>query len=130
MFKRVRINTEKQTNAQKMGNFGENLAIVYLKKKGYRIVDKNIKIGYKEIDIIATKKSKFVFIEVKTRVENKYSVPEDALNYKKIQHLKKALSVYVKIKKINPELTRFDLVAINLNKESKKASIKHYKEIF
>ncbi len=130
MFKNVKIDSENETSAQKIGNFGENLAVKYLKKRKYKIIDKNIKIGYKEIDIIAKKKNEFIFIEVKTRIKNDYCGAEDSLNYKKIQHLKKALSIYVKIKKIDPELTRFDLIAIDLDRQLKKAKIKHYKEIF
>ena len=46
---------------------GEDIAVNYLKKKGYKIIERNFRKGYGEIDIIALKKNVLVFVEVKTR---------------------------------------------------------------
>ena len=51
---------------QKVGQFGEDLAVKYLLKNKYKIIDRNVKISYKELDIIAKIKDKIIFVEVKT----------------------------------------------------------------
>lgn len=128
MFKKV-INKNK-TDKQEIGEFGENLAINYLKKNKYKIIDKNIKVSYKEIDIIAKKNNYIIFIEVKTRIANKFANPEEGMNHSKTKNLKKALNIYSKLKNINPEKMQIDLICVLINKEEKKANIKHYKEVF
>jgi len=48
------------------------MACKFLRRRFYKILERNVKLGYKEIDIIAKKGSLYVFVEVKTLVENKF----------------------------------------------------------
>jgi putative endonuclease len=116
------------TQKRRLGDFGEMLAKNYLIKKGYRILAQNYQSSYHEIDIIAKIKEKYVFIEVKTR-ESGFEEPENALNYRKTNNLKKVISAYLGTR---PWISEFqlDLIAIRINKIAKIANIKHYKEIF
>jgi len=116
------------TKKRKLGNFGEELAKNYLIKKGYRILEQNYQSSYQEIDIITKIKEKYVFIEVKTR-ESGLEDPENALNKRKTNNLKKAISHYLSKK---PWISDFqlDLIAIRIDKKTRMANIKHYKEIF
>ena len=102
----------------------------YLEQKGYKIINKNVQVSSLEIDIIASIKEKTVFFEVKTRIGNTLGKAEDAINRKKINNLKKAIQIYIKREKINPEIVRFDFLAIDIDKFKKIANIKHYKDIF
>lgn len=113
---------------QRLGNFGETLAYNYLVKRGYKILAKNYKSSYHEVDIIAKIKEKYVFVEVKTR-ESGLEDPENALNYYKTNNLKKLMSAYLAKR---PWINEFqlDLIAIRFNKNTKIANIRHYKEIF
>lgn len=114
---------------QKVGQFGENLACEYLIKKGYKIIQKNVKISFQEIDIIAKLEKLIVFVEVKTRTSNIYGEADETVYEKKTENLKKAIEKYVFINNLNPELTRLDLVAIDINRDKKIAKIKHYLDI-
>ena len=115
---------------QKVGQFGEDLAIKYLLKNKYKIIDRNVKISYKELDIIAKIKDKIIFIEVKTRTSQKFGFADESINSKKLHHLKKAINMYLDNKDLDPDKVRLDLIAIDINKSKKTAKIKHYKDLF
>ena len=90
-----------RTDNKKIGQFGENLACQYLVKRGYCILDRNftyyLKSGKKlgEIDIVAKKKKEIVFVEVKTQKFSKSFHPEDKVNYKKLQRIKKLAEIWL-----------------------------------
>ena len=115
--------------AQKVGHFGEKLAQDYLKRKGYKIVDINIKTGYKEIDIVAHKKELLVFVEVKTRTSKSFGEADEGIGYYKLKNLKKAIAYYLSHSGGYNQNFRLDLIAIDLNRRTKIAHLKHYKEI-
>jgi putative endonuclease len=115
---------------QKIGHFGENLAKTYLEKKGYKIIDMNVKLQYQEIDIIAEIREILVFIEVKTRIRGgRYGPAQMAMNRQKTKNIKKAINVYLMRKNLEPKELRLDLIAIDLNTINKKANIKHFENI-
>jgi len=64
----------------KSGKEGEDLAVLFLKNKGYKIIETNYKISGVEIDIIAEKEDTISFIEVKTRKSDDYGFPEEYVN--------------------------------------------------
>ena len=70
------------------GKAGEIYASRYLIKKGYRIIEKNYRCRFGEIDIIAEKNNVIHFIEVKTRRSLHYGAPEESIDPKKINKLK------------------------------------------
>lgn len=120
---------------------GEKLAQEYLKKRGYKILGTNIKLGHWEADIVAmlpARKIKadlkaqlkagaitkqgytwakqgaedtLVIVEVKARATAKYGNPEEAVDFKKQQHLRKFAECYIKGKKLTCPV-RFDVIAI------------------
>ena len=70
-----------------IGKLGEELAVGYLQKQNYKIIERNFECRQGEIDIIALDKNELVFIEVKTRTSIKYGKPAEAVNQiKKKQH--------------------------------------------
>ena len=114
---------------QTIGKFGEKLAKNYLIKQGYEILATNKQISHKEIDIIASIKGLFIFIEVKTRLNTNQYLAEEALSTFKLQRLKRAISSYIYWKEIDVDTVRVDFVAITLNSWTKTAKIKHFKAI-
>ena len=62
-----------------IGSFGEDVAIRYLEMRGYRVIAKNFKCRLGEIDIIAEKRDEIIFVEVKTRTNNKFGMPSEAV---------------------------------------------------
>lgn len=95
----------------KLGDEGEGIAIQYLKKRGYKVIDRNHKNAFGEVDIIALHKGTLVFIEVKTRRTGEYGMPFEAVDHRKQDKLKKVALMYMKrLKKEVP--ARFDVVSI------------------
>jgi len=94
-----------------IGKIGEEKAIVFLKNNGYKILDKNFRTRFGEIDIIAEEKNDIVFIEVKTRTNYSFGVPQLAVDIKKQKKITKAALHYIKIKNISNKNFRFDVVA-------------------
>lgn len=93
------------------GDIGEYLAADYLKKKKYKILQRNFTAGKGEIDIIAAKKGVTVFVEVKTRSDSEYGTPAEAVTYKKQQKLIETATRYILEK--NPDTGfRFDVIEV------------------
>lgn len=112
------------------GNIGERLACQFLRKKKYKIIERNVQLSNKELDIIAKIKEKNVFIEVKTHNKKAPGEAEDAMTSRKLHHLKKAISMYVNNKNLDPNSVRLDLICVDINSNTKSADIRHYIDIF
>ena len=110
-----------------LGKKGEELAVEYLLKNEYLIVEKNYHYKKAEVDIIARKGNVLAVIEVKTRSTNYFGNPQDFVNPKKIKLLVFAIDNYVTEKKLDVEV-RFDIIAILKNKEN--YTIQHIKDAF
>jgi len=111
------------------GNLGEDLACVYLKKQGYKILERNYYIRGGEIDIVAREKDSLVFVEVKTRWSHKYGLPVDSMTPWKIKYLLKAAKFY--IQKINwgDKPYRLDFVGVDFVEDQKNPKIELIKNI-
>ena len=94
-----------------LGKLGEQLAVDYLKKNGYTILNTNWTFQKAEIDIIAQIENTLAIIEVKTRSSLEFGLPQDFVKPKKIQLLVKAVDAYVNAKDLDLEV-RFDIIAI------------------
>ena len=114
---------------QIVGQFGEAIARNYLIRNGYQIVDSNVKISYKEIDIIASKGDFTVFIEVKTRTSSILGKADEAFSAKKMRYFKTAIANYIFEKNINENYVKIDLISVDIDKYKKTAKIKHFKDI-
>ncbi len=95
-----------------LGAIGENKAVKYLKKKGFKILEKNHKNLLGEIDIIAKDKDFLVFVEVKTRSSMAFSTPAYAVNTSKQHKLKKSATLYLKTHNLFNVPCRFDVIEI------------------
>ena len=77
-------------NNKELGTYGENLAKKYLTNKGYKILDANVKFSrFCELDIIAKLNDIISFIEVKTRKNNNFGIPFEAITKTKYENIKK-----------------------------------------
>lgn len=98
-----------------LGENGENLAVDYLVKKGYKIVARNFTFKKAEVDIIARKDNILAIIEVKTRSTPDFGNPQEFVKGRQIQRLVKAVDHFVNEHNMDVEV-RFDIVAIIQNK--------------
>ncbi|MCF6180600.1 YraN family protein [Lutibacter sp.] len=110
-----------------LGKKGEELAVEFLQKKGYKILNRNWRYKKAEVDIIAQKNEVLAVVEVKTRSSNYFGNPQDFVNEKKIKLLVEAINEYVVSKDLDIEV-RFDIIAILKNKSTFK--IEHLKDAF
>jgi putative endonuclease len=110
-----------------LGKLGEELAVGYLRKNGYEILDTNWTFQKAEIDIIAMKEGILAVVEVKTRSSLEFGLPQDFVKPKKIQLLVKAVDAYVYERDLDIDV-RFDIIAIH--KEGKSFAIEHLIDAF
>ncbi len=95
------------------GKEGEEAAATFLKKKGYKILEMNFRTKTGEIDIVAEHKRTVAFIEVKTRSNLSYGLPELAVNDVKQRKLFRVAELFLAKYKITERPCRFDIVAIS-----------------
>lgn len=110
-----------------LGKLGEELAVEFLKKEGYEILNTNWTFQKAEIDIIAIKENTLAIVEVKTRSSLDFGLPQDFVKPKKIQLLVKAVDQYVIERNLDIDV-RFDIIAIH--KEGKSFAIEHIIDAF
>ncbi|MFC1622815.1 YraN family protein [Patescibacteria group bacterium] len=123
-------------NNLNLGKLGEKIAVKYLKRKGYKILELNFfnktrrRVG--EIDIIAKKDGKIFFVEVKTRLLNKKEnvLPEESINASKLRKLNKAALVYLNQNNVVGAEYQFDAISILVEKEKRNAKVRHLESIF
>lgn len=107
----------KQKKAPIKGRKGEQLACKFLKKCGYKVVEKNYKCKYGEIDIVAVENEVLCFVEVKSRKRTDYGLPEEYVDKRKQQKLIKTSLIYNISTKTDICDKRFDVVSVDLNNE-------------
>lgn len=95
------------------GDYGEDLACKYLKKLGYKILERNFRIRGGEIDIVAKEGDMLVFVEVKARWSHQYGLPSESMNYWKIKHLLKTAMFYIMKTGWGDKEYRLDFVSID-----------------
>ena len=128
-------------NKKQIGFLGEKIALSYLEKKGYKILErnyfsKNISGPLEgEIDIIAKKKEVFYFVEVKTLIQKQKTkslafFPEEKINNQKLKKIRKTGEGWLMKNKI-PLSTpcQIDILAIVISPDFKKAIIRHFENI-
>lgn len=108
----------KLRNRQQLGKQGENLAVSYLTKHGYRILQRNFKVRYGEIDIIALYDHTLIFVEVKTREDTSFGAPEEAVTPRKLREVVRTAQFFKSLHPELPESMRIDVIAILLEGNS------------
>ncbi len=95
----------------KLGKNGEDAAAAYLESKGYTLRHRNWRKNRLELDIVAEKDHELIVAEVKTRTNNLYKEPQEAVDKQKIRHLVIAADAYIKHFRIDAPV-RFDIITV------------------
>ena len=114
-------------DSHELGKRGEDLAVEYLIKLGYQILERNWRSGHKEIDIIAMKGDTLVAVEVKTRKSNTFGEPDIAVGVMKQRMLAWAADAYVRYRNLDVEV-RFDIISIIINEQGE--HLEHIEDAF
>ncbi|MFA6255368.1 MAG: YraN family protein [Patescibacteria group bacterium] len=116
------------TDKLQLGQLGERLAAEYLTKKGYQIIAKNYSTRGGEIDLICQKDKVIHFIEVKTRTNQKFGWPEEAVTDEKLEKIIMASEKYCQEYDLNSEW-QIDIISILINQATRIAELRHLKNI-
>ncbi|MDO8443419.1 MAG: YraN family protein [Candidatus Azambacteria bacterium] len=122
------------TKKQDTGKLGEDIAVKYLEKHGYEIVERNYRKPWGEIDIVARETTgqiqELIFIEVKAQNINFEWRPEENVGFHKKRQLSKIVATYLKEHRISESQDwRIDVLALKLDFETKNAQVEHIKNI-
>lgn len=109
--------------------WGEDLAARALRRAGYRILGRNIRMGRVEIDIIAREKDTVAFVEVKSRRTGEPVPPEDNVGRLKRRHIRAAARMYLSREQTENTYYRFDVVSV-IMPEDAKPTITIYRDAF
>ena len=99
-------------NSRKEGVSGEELAIEYLKKRGLKVVEQNVRMTVGEIDVVCYDGDVLVFVEVKTRSTLAFGDPLEAIDRRKVQKYRKMAEEYIVRRRLFDKDVRFDAVGI------------------
>lgn len=114
---------------RKTGDIGENLAVDYLIRNNYQIIERNYWKPIGEIDIVAKKGEKFVFFEVKTGIFGYDLRPEDNLTVSKQKKLRKIISEYLSSHYLYNSEYQIDVLIVYLYKNKTLERVEHIENI-
>ena len=114
------------TARRSLGCWGEKMAADFLIRKGYRIIARNHRTPYGEIDLVAKIEDRLVFVEVKTRSTDTYGNPEASITHKKREHLIASARAYLQESCDADTNWRIDVIAIRKLKSPKQPEIIHF----
>lgn len=99
-------------NRRAFGNAGEQAACDYLRRKGWKILERNLRRGRGEIDVIAQNRRTIAFIEVKRRSTLAFGQPAEAVNAAKQQRIIQTAALYMQENGLENANIRFDVIEI------------------
>lgn len=94
-----------------LGSYGEQKALNFLKKKGYKLLGQNIRLFCGEIDLLMTDKKTLVVVEVKTKSNLDFGLPQEMVNFRKQKKLLQLAKVLMQ--KYPDKNIRIDVVSID-----------------
>ncbi len=116
----------KKTSQQQTGQRGEDVALNYLNREGFVLVERNFRYRRAEVDLIVQKGQLLVFVEVKTRRNTNFGFPESFVSPQQVKLIVATADYYIRKQKWEG-MIRFDIVAITLMPDLK---VKHFEDAF
>ena len=118
------------SGSEEIGRWGEEISCAFLRLKGYRIIDRNCRVGRLELDAVAMDGTELVFVEVKVRRRTDRGGPLGSVGFKKRRHLIKAAARYISGKHLEVGSVRFDVVAVVRDDAMKAMALRHIEGAF
>jgi len=97
---------------QAFGELGERIAERWLRRQGWRIVQRRFRSGHRDIDLVAERDGLVAFVEVKARRGQRFGDPVEAVNWKKQRELGRSARVWIARHGRAPEAYRFDVIGV------------------
>ena len=118
------------THQKILGDWGETEARRYLETKAYVFIDRNFRVPEGEIDLVMQDGDIIVFIEVKTRISDKFGTPEESVSKAKRQRLLRAAWAFLQEREMIDASLRIDFVAIEASLNWTIKRLEHYQSAF
>lgn len=115
---------------KQLGNRGEIAAAEFLERSGYRILNRQFRNRFGELDLIALDGQTIVFVEVKTRKHTNAGHPTESISLAKRTHMTRAALAFLKSRRWLTRSSRFDVISIIWTDSEKPPQIDHYKNAF
>jgi putative endonuclease len=112
-----------------LGAFGEAWAIGYLGRRGWTIVDRNVRFRSGEIDIVADDGKELVFVEVKCRRSHRFGTPEESINATRYRHLALAVAEYLQRQGLEERAHRVDVIALEMGTDGRVRAHRHLRGV-
>lgn len=112
------------------GKLAEEQAASYLRRRGYRVIARNLKTPLGEIDLVAVKGEVMAFVEVKARSTGEFGSPLEAVTVKKQRRIRRAAEAYAAKKGWTEKTLRFDIIAVSLDERGRPKRIEHIPDAF
>ncbi|MDH7511697.1 MAG: YraN family protein [Clostridiales bacterium] len=116
-------------NTHALGKSGEDAAVAYLKRKKFSLIERGFRFHRGEIDIIAYDGETLVFIEVKTRRDSMFGLPEESVTPAKQAQLRRVAEAYLMVNNLCHVPCRFDILSVSYD-EKKGYKIRHLENAF
>ena len=100
---------------QAFGELGERIAERWLRRRGWRVVQRRFRTGHRDIDLVVERDGTVAFVEVKARKGAEFGGPVQAVNYRKRKQLERSAMVWIDRHGQEAESYRFDVVGVLLN---------------
>lgn len=95
-----------------LGDRGEEIAVHYLRQRGWTVLHRNFRMGRKEIDLVARRGEVVAFVEVKTRAGRGYGHPLEAITWKKRREIQQVAAAWIERHGRDGDVYRFDAVSV------------------
>ena len=108
------------------GRLGEEIAATHLARTGHRIVERNFRCSYGEIDLVAEEDDELAFVEVRTRSSTAFGSPEESITRLKSQRMTRCALAYLAARQVKDRRWRIDLIAVQLER-GRVTRLEHYR---
>jgi putative endonuclease len=95
------------------GDRGEEIALLFLKKKGFKLIERNFRCPIGEVDLIGRVRKTLVFVEVKLRNDPGFGPAALAVNAKKRRKILQVARFFLASRRLDPPAVRFDVVGVD-----------------
>ncbi|MBI4135226.1 YraN family protein [Candidatus Uhrbacteria bacterium] len=129
MFFRRRIKEPNWSKRAEVGKWGEEKAAEYLNRKGYKIVARHWTHRIGELDIVAARDGRIIFVEVRTKTSLRYGRPEESVGWHKQERLRRAANVYMLKHKLGDVPYQIDFLAVIYDSLLKETKIQHMENV-
>jgi putative endonuclease len=113
---------------QAFGAMGERIAERWLRRSGWRVVQRRFRSGHRDIDLVVEREGTIAFVEVKARRGDRFGHPVEAVNWRKQKELTKSALVWIDRHGRAEESYRFDVVGVLVSGD--RVRIRHVEDAF